>query len=91
MGATKYTEAQRVTVLGLYVENVNLPGIVTRTGLSRQAVASILGNMYRKSQRNCHAAPKPELTPIQPADGPTLPRPLECRQCSGVRSLRDSF
>lgn len=66
MGATKYTDAQRVIVLGLYVENVPLPGIVTRTGLSRKAVASILGNMYRKSQRTNHAAPEPEPTPFQP-------------------------
>lgn len=75
MGASKYTDAERIAVLGLYVENVPFGKIVTRTELSRTAVASILGNMYRKSQSPTildpwieeiyHAAPKPEPTPLQ--------------------------
>lgn len=81
MGASKYTDAERVTVLGLYVENFALPGIVAATGLDRKSVTSILGNMYSKAQlhraptyyhckakaRRIHyAAPESEPTPFQP-------------------------
>lgn len=72
MGATKYTTADRIRVLGFYVENVRFGEIVTRSGLSRKAVASILGNMYSKSQRLNYAASKPEPTPLQPRARPTL-------------------
>lgn len=81
MGATKYSEAERLAVLGLYVENVRFGEIVARTGLDRQSVTSILGNMYSKAQlhraptyyhckakaRRIHyAAPESEPTPLQP-------------------------
>lgn len=51
MGATKYTDAERVTVLGLYVENVRFGEIVTRSGLDRPSVMGIMQTMYRRVQR----------------------------------------
>lgn len=50
MGAQKYTDAQRVTVLGLYVENVRFGEIVTLSGLDRHSVASILAGMCNRAR-----------------------------------------